>query len=137
MLLDKSKENIDSADFLFEKGNYNTVMHCAYYSFFQFISHLNGNKLKPITGQSSHDVLFDAFYKELKSDDKRFKCIRDFKLTPRKIKDKIYKIKGLRMNADYDSGIKFTSEESDIVSDCIGETKLLLNIFGKLYKDQL
>lgn len=137
MLLYKSKENINSADFLYQKGNYNSAVHCAYYSFFQLASHVDGNKLKPIKGEYSHDNLISAFYKDLKGDDKRFKCMNTFKLTPRKIKDKMSKIKALRMNADYDSNSKFTTENKDVVEDCIKETKLLLGIFEQLYKNQL
>jgi uncharacterized protein (UPF0332 family) len=114
-LINKSEINYDSAKSLHDNGSYPSVPHCAYYSCFQFMSHIWLKKLQKSeaelkslkkTNEGSHEVLINQIkiYLDSKSPE-----------NGRTFNNNILALRKLRTDSDYrDIEITRTPSENSI-----------------------
>ncbi len=125
--LEKSKESLESAQFLIDKGNYNSSIHCAYYSCVQvllYVLHndigLNDKQLGDEVSQyirnrrkgGSHAYYINRVIKDLESEN-RFVSRLNTKLTD---------LKDLRVRADYKTDLIDKREANTALS--LAETSI-------------
>ena len=109
-LTNKSEMLSGAATLLNEKGFYPAVAHCAYYSCYQLSKHIwlypmgktqrDLDLLCSASKFGSHEVLINAVGTHIENSGKR-ECLSHV----REFKKKIFQLKTLRTNADYDDSV--------------------------------
>lgn len=125
-LKNKSEINLEAAELLHNNNWYPSVIHCSYYSCFQFMSHIwyiclgkteNDLANAKIFNEGSHEVMINQIGLHIKSKAENF---RDFN-------NNIGQLKKLRKKADY----KNEQIDSSFSKSSIDLSKATLSILKK------